>query len=247
MPRLPHLARLSDHLVLHLAREIVSGRLKLGDSLPAESDLTIDFGVSKVVVRESLQLLASFGLVRVQQGKRTVVLGENEWSILAPVVQSAFRLEDRGDELTRQLYEVRVILETHAAAWMAKRTSDAELERLGYLEQQMREISRASRDTATFMRVDRAFHDLVAESSGNIVLRAIIKNVHEYLAANWRHSTVSAEQLRLLTRQHERIAEAIRVRDPEAAIRGMEAHLQWAQRVDSERIEAEAEAAVNSG
>ena len=91
--------RLSDHLVEHFAQQIVGGAIKPGDLLDAEPDLAGQFGVSKPTVRESLQNLASLGLVRVQQGKRTVVLEDADWDFLAPVVQEAFQQTGRGYEL----------------------------------------------------------------------------------------------------------------------------------------------------
>ena len=107
--------RLSDHLVEHFAQQIVGGAIKPGDLLDAEPDLASQFGVSKPTVRESLQNLASLGLVRVQQGKRTVVLEDADWDFLAPVVQEAFQQTGRGYELAVQLHEVRLILEASSA------------------------------------------------------------------------------------------------------------------------------------
>src|SRR6266540_177426 len=85
--------RLSDGVVSDLVREIISGRLPPGSTLPPEPELVATYGISKVVVRESILLLQSLGLVIVQQGKRTVVSDEGEWVVLSPIAQEAFRAE----------------------------------------------------------------------------------------------------------------------------------------------------------
>jgi DNA-binding FadR family transcriptional regulator len=69
------------------------------------------YGVSKTVVRETVQALAALGLVRVQHGKRSVVLPESDWNILSPQVQEAFRAARLAYPLVQELYDVRVILE----------------------------------------------------------------------------------------------------------------------------------------
>lgn len=86
--------RLHEQLAAHLCREIVSGRLSTGASIPSEPELVRQYGVSKTVVRETIQALAAAGLVRVQHGKRTTVLPESDWDILShlskkPVVPKA--------------------------------------------------------------------------------------------------------------------------------------------------------------
>ena len=54
--------KLSDHLVLHVSRQVVRAELQPGDNLASEHELAAAFGISKPVVRESLRALASLGL-----------------------------------------------------------------------------------------------------------------------------------------------------------------------------------------
>ena len=53
----PRRIRLREQLVLHLAEEIIAGRLAVGETLPAEPELARTFGISKVVLREAIQEL----------------------------------------------------------------------------------------------------------------------------------------------------------------------------------------------
>ena len=218
--------RLSDHLVEHFAEQIVGRMIKPGDLLSAEPDLAGQFGVSKPTVRESLQTLASLGLVRVQQGKRTVVLAEDDWDFLAPIVQEAFQESGRGHELAMQLQEVRLILEVNSAELAAQRAEPTHVNRLRELVAGMTEITRGDKDLAEFLRLDRAFHEMVARASGNRALLQLVRNVHEFLLPNWHTGTITAERLPHLTELHSAVAYAIEQGDARAARRAMEAHLE---------------------
>ncbi|MBP3539497.1 MAG: FadR family transcriptional regulator, partial [Oscillospiraceae bacterium] len=50
---------LKDGLVKQLTADIVSGKYKVGDSLPSERELSAMFGVSRTVVRVGLAELAA--------------------------------------------------------------------------------------------------------------------------------------------------------------------------------------------
>jgi DNA-binding FadR family transcriptional regulator len=173
---------------VELAREIVAGRLSPGDVLPPEPELAREFGISKVVVRECIQELAGYGLLRVQHGKRTTVLEQSEWHVLAQPVQEAYRLAGSAGELTSQAYDVRQVLEMNAVAWAAEHGDTTHLEELDTLVETMRSIARDTREVPEFLIKDRAFHDVIGRATGNMVLRAMIRDLHNLLALNWTNS-----------------------------------------------------------
>lgn len=229
--------RLSDHVVLYIARQIVHGTIMPGAVLDAEPDLAAQFGVSKPTVRESLQTLASLGMVRVQQGKRTVVLEDADWDFLAPVVQEAFQQEGRGPELAQQLYEVRLILEAGSAEKAAERATPTQVEELRSMIEVMKTFGRAAQDSGgglttedldEFLRLDRAFHEAVARASDNLALRQVIRNVHQFLPVAWSSTGLPGLQPREiphLIELHSAVAEAIASADPLGARHAMQAHL----------------------
>jgi GntR family transcriptional regulator len=57
----------------NLLAEIRSGRLKAGDALLSEQQLSAQFGVSRMTARQALQSLCSLGVAYRQQGKGTFV------------------------------------------------------------------------------------------------------------------------------------------------------------------------------
>jgi len=56
----------------HLTRRIVSGEISEGRA-PSELDISREFGVSRVVARETLKILASLDIVDIAQGRRVTV------------------------------------------------------------------------------------------------------------------------------------------------------------------------------
>lgn len=52
-----------------LRRQIVLGRLKIGDRLPTEEELTAQFEVARTTLREALRVLESQGLIEIKRGR----------------------------------------------------------------------------------------------------------------------------------------------------------------------------------
>jgi DNA-binding FadR family transcriptional regulator len=233
----PQRVRLREQLVMYFAEEIICGRLKVGDPLPSEPELARAFGISKVVLREAIQELASHGLLRVQHGKHTKVLEHANWNVLAQPVQAAYRQSGAASDLTKQLYDVRLMLELSAVALAAEHRTRDELRELDLLVDSMREIARTTRDVPTFLISDRAFHDVIGRATGNMVLRAMMRDLHNLLAANWDGSRTLPAQLEFLAEQHAAIADAIRARDAETGSARMRAHLQSAKKIETTRTD----------
>jgi GntR family transcriptional repressor for pyruvate dehydrogenase complex len=233
VPR-PKRGKLSDHVVTYLAREIAGDRLPAGHPLPAESELGVQLGVSKAVVRESFQALAALGMAVIQQGKRTTVLPRDRWNVLAPIVQEALYNEGHAAELTRQLYEVRLVLESRAAAWAALRADQRARTALTDLVEGMH-AAESSQDVHEFLQVDREFHEKIAAVAGNVILPVVLRSLSSSLFGGWERSQATVADLLTLTDQHARVAAAIESGDPAAASAAMEAHLEWARQHEAAR------------
>src|SRR5215217_4873335 len=68
-----------------LTRRFVTGD-EFDGRAPSELDITEEFGVSRVVARETLKILASLDIVDVAQGRRVVVRPRDEWDYLSPLL-----------------------------------------------------------------------------------------------------------------------------------------------------------------
>ncbi len=92
--------------ILH--QQIASGRFRVGDPLPSEGDLCRMFDVSRIVVRQALEVLEDDGEIIRQQGKGTFV-AEPKLDLAAGGLVRALANTDRG------VYDVE-ILDAHYTA-----------------------------------------------------------------------------------------------------------------------------------
>jgi DNA-binding FadR family transcriptional regulator len=226
--------RLGEQLAALLGAEIVAGRLPPGGQFPSAEEIGNRFQVSRTVARETVQTLAVLGLVRLQHGKRTEVLPEEEWNILSSVVQEALRRAGKADAFLGDLYEFRLLIEPLAAARMAEHGSDEAVRELQALVERLEELAEAGHPAAV-LSADREFHNLLARASGNRVLAAVSRDIREMLGTLWGLSRLGRDEQREVARQHRLIADAIAARDPEAAARAMHDHLEWASESDLQR------------
>lgn len=223
-------ARLGSAVVAKLVEDIVGGEYQPGDTLPTEADLGTEFGVSRTVIRESVMLLQDKGLVRIIQGKGTLVLDPRSWNMIDNVVLSAVVRHDDTLGILEELIVVRAALERGMAAAAADHATPAQLE---LLDQAFVAMRRAAADVDEFAQADVRFHDAVMDLSGNRLARAIVSSIHDKARATLRYrGSTSADMIAQTLDEHRAILEAICRRDPGAADQAMYAHITgaWARR-----------------
>jgi DNA-binding GntR family transcriptional regulator len=146
-------SRLLDVVIDQLRTLIINGDLKPGMPL-LQVELSERLGVSRTPLRESLRVLEREGLVRIANGNRTVVV------------------TDLSTDEVRELYEVRQALDGLAASLAASKGLSAQIDRkLLQLCDEMEDASLPSFEAARFARAHQQFHSLIAEASGNNLLK----------------------------------------------------------------------------
>ncbi|MEX3102969.1 FadR/GntR family transcriptional regulator [Streptomyces sp. ST1020] len=143
-----------------LRERIVAGEWAVGARLPGETSLAAALGVGRSTVREALRGLAGEGFVRARQGAGVFVVSAEpvgeEW---------ASRLRKAA---VRDVYEVRMAVETHAARLAAARRTEGDLVVIeGALAARR---AAASGDDRAFVEADIAFHAAVVAAAHNPVL-----------------------------------------------------------------------------
>ncbi len=214
-----------------LAGDIVAMRIKTDEPFPSADSISKRFGVSRTVAREAVQTLVMLGLVRVSQGRRAEILGAEEWDVLSPVVQEALRREHQTGSVISELYEIRMLLEPPAAAWMATRGGETPRATLVAQSDHMQQLA-TDGTLHDFMALDREFHNTIARGSGNRVLAAVRRDIAEVLATLWSLSNLTARGMAAVSEQHAQIARAISSGDDAEAYRTMKEHLGWAAGID---------------
>jgi GntR family transcriptional regulator, transcriptional repressor for pyruvate dehydrogenase complex len=185
--------RLADKVAELLKKAIVSGQLKPGDRLPPERILGDRFGVSRTVIREAVRSLAAKGLVEVRSGSGSVVARVEAGSVTEMV-----RLYVQGASIDdRLVYELRELLQVHAAGAAAERATEADFTALqGCLE-------------------DAGFHRAVVQAAHNPLLELLLDALGEASAAGADEALGA----------HTPILERIAAGDREGAREAMRRHL----------------------
>lgn len=224
-------ARLGEQVASRIFRQVAGGAVSPGAFLPTEAELCEVYGVSRSAVRDALQLLASVGVVSVLHGKGTVVREESDWDVLSPLVMSTLEAAGRGEQLRRDLYEVRRILECAAAAMAAATATQAERKAIAdKVDTLVAEAANPDTPLSQFLETDRAFHDLLAQIAGNLALRQIIRQVHVYVSSAWTGVRLGTAERLEVAQQHKKISDSIMAGIPAQARAAMEFHINYAER-----------------
>jgi len=199
-------------------RDIVSGRLQPGDRLPAETTLAQQFGVNRSTVREGIRLLEHSGLVRREGGKRLFV-SLPHYLDLASRASRALVLHQAT---FRELWEAAMAIEPVTVAYAAERITAAELDRL---EETVVAMDDAIADVDRFVRLDIAFHDLLATASRNRALELAREPLSLLFLPAGRAILPRLGTHRRVIDAHKAIMEALRHRDAEGARAWMHRHM----------------------
>ena len=152
-----------EQIAEQLLAQIGSRRLKPGDPLPPERELTETFGVGRSSIREALRMLESQGVIRGANGGAFVVA--NAANPLNSSLRLVFTLD--GSAGMHDLFELRRIIDCEAAALAAERRTDAHLAEMDAAIAEMEESLVADGRGDRFIDADLRFHLAVAGATGN--------------------------------------------------------------------------------
>jgi GntR family transcriptional repressor for pyruvate dehydrogenase complex len=208
--------RLSDAIVAALEEDIVG--LPVGSRLPTEAELAERFDVSRTVIREATRLLVQRGLVTVKPG-RGMTVAEVDGRLIAEQYGLLLRLSEGNFE---QLMELRLVLEVEMAALAAARRTTEQVEELMTLNDRLRTADPSSPE---FLEADLAFHEKIADASGNPFFLLVIRPVNDFLSDSYTAGTGYPSEADHTVHEHVEIAHAIQAGDPARARFAAENHL----------------------
>jgi DNA-binding FadR family transcriptional regulator len=223
-------AKLGVAVVEGLVNVIVSGELSPGDSLPPELPLSQQFGVSRTVLRESVKRLEEKGLVKVVQGRGTVVQPTSAWTMMDRVVLTSLIAHDKTLGVLDELSIVRARLEAAMAGEAARVRTPAELEVLREILQTMRMTVAVPTE---FHAADVSFHETVMSISGNRLAESIARVLYERARDSARYvGAVSPKLINHTLLEHQAIFDAIEAGDSDLSERVMDTHISdaWQRR-----------------
>lgn len=205
---------LSGQVVHEIGLSIMRNDFKPGDTLSSEPELSLQFNVSRPVMREALKILSAKGLIESRPRTGTKVRPRADWNILDPEVIGWLYETGPDRSFLDALCEVRLMFEPTAARLAAARATDDEIKTI---EECYRRMEEGVNSPQTYIPADLAFHAAICAAAHNEMLQKITETL-----------TTSLHVSRLVTSRlpganlaamplHWSVAEAIRKRDQQAA------------------------------
>ncbi|GLQ08173.1 GntR family transcriptional regulator [Devosia yakushimensis] len=197
-----------------IRQQLLSGRIRVGDKLVAERELSALLGVSRPVLREALRALSMIGAVEIRHGVGTFVTTPDV-SALGDFFSLV--LAQQGDQLD-DILESRVAIEHHAIRLACRRATETDYDRLAATLGRIRETIEDAEEGA---KADFAFHSAIVAASHSKTLATIYGALSNFIVdlhvvRRRRILTVSGIRDYLID-HHARILDALVRRDgPEA-------------------------------
>jgi GntR family transcriptional repressor for pyruvate dehydrogenase complex len=200
---------LTDDAIAKIRSMIQSGELPPGTRLPTEAQLSTQMGLSRSGVREAVKVLESARVLDVRRGDGTYVTSLAPRLLLEGL---GFAVEMLRDDTLLEVMEVRRMLEPVATGVAALRMSEAALDELGGILEDMRG---AADDAELLIRYDTEFHRTVIAATGNETLTSLLEGLSSRTvrARVWR-GLIEGASSHVTLAEHEAIYLALRARDP---------------------------------
>ena len=195
---------LEERVYLTLEEEILSGKLKRGDTL-TEISLSNRLGVSRTPLRGALHRLAEEGLVEIIPNRGASVVGV-------------------GREELIDIYKIRMRLEGLASAEAARKITAEDIERLKETVE-LCEFYISKRDAEHVKELDSQFHSIIYKASGNRLLYKTLSELHRNIHVYRKQSLAVPERLVKSMEEHREILDAIERGDADEADRLTSAHI----------------------
>ena len=210
--------RIYEDIVSQIRELIADGRLKSGDQLPSERELSEMFQVSRASVREAIRALESMGLIEIRSGEGTYVASSVE-TLLSPLASAILQQKD----VLLEIFEARKIVEPEIAALAAERANPEEIEQMELiLKEQARQIAEGE----TGVEADTTFHSTLAQAAKNKILLRLNDAIVDSLRETRERSLQTDGRPARSMAGHREILEAIRAKDPAKAREAMLEHLE---------------------
>ena len=194
---------LYEEVAEQLRQRIFARQLEPGAWID-ELKIAAEMGISRTPLREALKVLAVEGLVTMKPRR------------------GAYVAETSRDDVT-QVYHLLSLLESDAAAEVARKATDAQLGELQALHDR---LERQLKQRDTFFATNEAFHFKLLEIAGNRWRQQIVADLRKIMKINRHLSLFRQGRLDDSLAEHRALMAALRARDARRVARLMKEHFE---------------------
>jgi GntR family transcriptional repressor for pyruvate dehydrogenase complex len=217
------LPKMAEVVAEYIRRDIVTGVLKEGESLPAAAVLIERFGVSKPTIREALRILESETLIEVRRGASGARV---QLPTEAAAGRSVGILLQLDQTTLKDVWQARMTFEPPLAGLLAKTWDE---EDMATLRNGLEDSRRALSDPIKFAESQTDFHYLVVTLAGNRTLALMARLLNEVIRLHETAVNADPEHDPLRTaalKEHEDFVKLLEGRQEAAAEAFWRAHLE---------------------
>jgi GntR family transcriptional repressor for pyruvate dehydrogenase complex len=203
--------KVSNEIIDQVRETILSGKLKPGDKLASETELTKRFGVSKATMREAQRVLEAMGLIEIRKG---IAGGSFVAEVdMRTTTHSIINFLHFQKVSIKEITMLRYFIEPPVAQIAALRNTDKDIEKLGSIIAE----SRVSGDGGRPKGI--GFHHYLVRIVGNPILILMIDFVDNLIQSiKEKHKQyLGPEFYQSMRKDHELVLECLIQKDPFAA------------------------------
>jgi GntR family transcriptional repressor for pyruvate dehydrogenase complex len=219
-------AKTYELVVRRIKAEIFAGRLRPGDRLPGERQLSELLQVSRPSVREAVRILEALEIVRSQPGTGPaagLIVTTQPSRALSDLLRLHVALSSYS---MSDVLQVRLTLEEQSVRQLAERIEQTDTTKV---RETLARMSESGRDRDTFHDLDTEFHLELARCSDNVLLAdlmaALRDAVRRPMAEAFDNEPDWAQRVDGLVDEHTEIFAAVCCGDAERAATLMRQHI----------------------
>ncbi|MCL6273714.1 FadR family transcriptional regulator [Muricauda sp. 2012CJ35-5] len=205
--------------IISKLRELINYKnLEPGDKLPSERMLSEKFGVSRSNLREAIQKLEFFGILKSRPQSGTFIADIGQIA-MSGMIDDILRLEDPD---FKSLVETRILLELKTVRLAALRRTEDDLKKIREALDAYNSKVLAGKEA---VEEDLLFHLAIAKASKNSTMNTFMLIITPEIITNFeKYHVCDNNQSFLGIQEHEDIYTAIKNQDPQEAKAKMKVH-----------------------
>lgn len=218
LPKIDVQQETRNKIISHIKDFINFKNLEPGDKLPSERMLSEKFGVSRNNLREAIQTLEFYGLLKSMPQSGTYLANIGVVA-LNGMITDILGLDDPD---FKSLVETRILMELKTVKLAAQRRTKDQLDQIkNALDAYIKKAIKGE----DAVQEDLLFHLAIAKASGNSTINTFMLTITPEIITNFaKYHVCDENQAFMGIEEHKDILDAIEMKDPRLAKEKMKVH-----------------------
>jgi GntR family transcriptional repressor for pyruvate dehydrogenase complex len=203
---------------------IEKGKLKHGDQLPPERELSAIFQVSRHSVREAIRILEEKEILKSRPGSGTYVIMEDKDSVVAFLAKAIH--EEKGK--IREIFQFRRLIEPQIASLAAENATSEDIKELKKI---LKSHEKNIENILESISYDEDFHLAIARATGNSIVLKMVERINDIVVKTRTEASQTVKRRQESIKSHLKIIDSIEKRDSFMAFQAMDEHLMQVENI----------------